>query len=228
MILTPFKKLGEGWKQVAESIIRDSSKAVKGGRLCNFYIIWKPHKAANAFGLRSRPIAAAIDYVTGPASHFLHSQLKEAVWKHPRVLKDSMELIRIVRGLRFDVAEQIMLTSADVNALYPSIQLERGMTALRWFMDNQRESLALMKLSSKAGYLHEGLARDPFRDHASLYACAHDHRPLHTHAPTPTPSHNAHVTQRRWLQEPGLGRSQLRSCMRAGHPCRRLGIPRVE
>jgi hypothetical protein len=28
-----------------------------------------------------------------------------------------------------------MLTSADVNALYPSIKLERDMTALRWFMD---------------------------------------------------------------------------------------------
>ena len=28
-----------------------------------------------------------------------------------------------------------MLTAADVNALYPSIQLERGMTALRWFME---------------------------------------------------------------------------------------------
>ena len=106
------------------------------GRLCVFYIIWKLHKAANASGLRSRPIAAALDYVTGPASHFLHSQLKEAVWKHPHVLKDSLELIRIVGGLRFDAAEQIMLTAADVNALYPSIQLERGMTALRWFMDN--------------------------------------------------------------------------------------------
>jgi hypothetical protein len=28
-----------------------------------------------------------------------------------------------------------MLTSADVVALYPSIRLEQGMTALRWFMD---------------------------------------------------------------------------------------------
>jgi len=100
-----------------------------------YYNIWKLHKAANASGLRSRPIAAAIDYVTGPASHFLHSQLKEAVWKHPHVLKDSLELIRIVGGLRFDADEQIMLTAADVNALYPSIQLERGMAALRWFMD---------------------------------------------------------------------------------------------
>ena len=100
MIVVPYNKLGEGWKQIAESIILDSSKAVKGGRLCNFYIVWKLHKAANAFGLWSRPIAAAIDYVTGPASHFLHSQLKEAVWKHPHVLKDSLELIRIVRGLK--------------------------------------------------------------------------------------------------------------------------------
>ena len=94
MILISCKKLGEGWKQVAESIILDLSKAVKGRRLRNFYIVWKLHKAANAFCLRSRPIAAAIDYVTGPASHFLHSQLKEAIWKHPHVLKDSLDLIR--------------------------------------------------------------------------------------------------------------------------------------
>jgi hypothetical protein len=41
----------------------------------------------------------------------------------------------MVEGLRFDAAEQIMLTVADVNALYPSIQLERGMAALRWFIE---------------------------------------------------------------------------------------------
>lgn len=138
-ILIPFKVQGEGWKHVAESIIRDSSKAVEGRRLCKFYIIWKLHKAAGGSGLRSRPIAAAIDYVTGPASHFLHCQLKEAVWKHPQVLKDSLELVRIIEGLSFDTAEQIMLTAADVNALYPSIQLERGMAALLWFMDQHTD-----------------------------------------------------------------------------------------
>jgi hypothetical protein len=62
-----------GWAHVAESIFRDSSTAVKGGRLRKFYIIWMLHKAAYAAGLRSRPIAAAKNYVTGPASHFLHS-----------------------------------------------------------------------------------------------------------------------------------------------------------
>ena len=138
-ILIPFKAQGEGWKHVVESIVRDSSKAAEGRRLCKFYIIWKLHKAAGASGLRSRPIAAAIDYVTGPASHFLHCQLKEAVWKHPHVLRDSLELVRIIEGLSFGTAEQIMLTAADVNALYPSIQLERGMAALRWFMDQHTD-----------------------------------------------------------------------------------------
>jgi hypothetical protein len=73
MILIPFKTRGMGWAHVAESILRDSSTAAKGGRLCKFYIIWMLHKAAYAAGLRSRPIAAAKNYVTGPASHFLHS-----------------------------------------------------------------------------------------------------------------------------------------------------------
>ena len=46
-----------------------------------------------------------------------------------------MELIRTIEGLRFDADAEIILTAADVNALYPSIQLERGMIALRWFLD---------------------------------------------------------------------------------------------
>jgi hypothetical protein len=134
-ILIPFKKQGEGWKIVCDSILKDASEAARTGQLCRFYIIWKLHKAANASGLRSRPIAAALDYVTGPASHFLHCQLQEAVWRHQHVLKDSLDLIRIVEGLQFDSAEQIVLTAADVNSLYPSIRLERGLAALRWFMD---------------------------------------------------------------------------------------------
>jgi len=134
-ILIPFKKQGEGWTIVCNSILKDASEAARTGQLCRFYIIWKLHKAANASGLRSRPIAAALDYVTGPASHFLHCQLQEAVWRHQHVLKDSLDLIRIVEGLQFDSAEQIVLTAADVNSLYPSIRLERGLAALRWFMD---------------------------------------------------------------------------------------------
>jgi hypothetical protein len=84
-ILCCFKEIGDSgiWEHICNSIIRDAEEAVKGGPLCNFYIIWKLHKAANASGLHSRPIAAATDYVTG-----LHSQLQGDVWKHPHVLRD--------------------------------------------------------------------------------------------------------------------------------------------
>ena len=152
-IILPFKKHGKGWAMVIDSMNRASTKAAERGRMCKFYIIWKLHKAANATGLRSRPIAAAIDYVTGPASHFLHSQLKEAVWKHQHVLKDSLELIRIVEGLSIGPREQIMLSAADVNSLYPSIQLDRGMAALRWFMDHHTDlNQTLKELCLKLAY----------------------------------------------------------------------------
>jgi hypothetical protein len=136
-ILNPFKERYQGaWAQVCDSMILDAVQAAKRERLGTFYIVWKLHKMANATGLQSRPIAAAIDYPTGPASHFLHCQLKEEVWKHPHVLRDSLDLIRTLEGLSFDSGEGVILTSADVNALYPSINLQRGMAALQWFMDS--------------------------------------------------------------------------------------------
>ena len=74
--------------------------------------------------------------MTGPASQFLHCQLQTEVWKHQHVLRDSLDLIRILERKRFESHGEATLTSADVNALYPSINLERGMTALSWFMDH--------------------------------------------------------------------------------------------
>jgi hypothetical protein len=57
---------------VCESILRDATNVVKEGKLlCKFYLIWKLPKSANAAGIRTRPIAAAIDCITGSALHFL-------------------------------------------------------------------------------------------------------------------------------------------------------------
>jgi hypothetical protein len=47
------------------------------------------HKAAYPACLCSRPIAAAINYVT--SHQFLHSQLREEVWRHPHVIKVSLD-----------------------------------------------------------------------------------------------------------------------------------------
>ena len=55
-------------------MVDTARKSRADGYAIIFY--FKSHKASHHFDLRSRPIAAAIDYVTGIASNLLHSQLK--------------------------------------------------------------------------------------------------------------------------------------------------------
>ena len=74
--------------------------------------------------------------VTGSGGIERRDRLQTEVWKHQHVLRDSLDLIRILEQKRFESHGEAILTSADVNALYPSINLERGMTALSWFMDH--------------------------------------------------------------------------------------------
>ena len=109
--------------------------------------------------MRSRPIASNFGYPTGQISHFVHSQLidAQAVNKHEHVLKDSLSLIRLVvdvlrEATPISPVQNILLTSADVVALYPSINIEDGMTAFEWFMA-EHTSLQI-KMQSK--YLRLG------------------------------------------------------------------------
>ena len=97
--------------------------------------MWKLHKKANARGVRSRPILNNIGYPTGQVSHFLHCQLIDAVYRHPHVLQDSLGLIRQLESMPISPEQELLLTSADVAALYPSIDIEDGMKALQWFME---------------------------------------------------------------------------------------------
>lgn len=121
---------------LARTLMKWADDALNRGKLCKFYIIWKLHKSANAQGVRSRPISSNIGYPTSQVSHFLHCQLIEAVNKHENVLKDSLSLIRLLESTPASQEKKIFLTSADVAALYPSINIEDGMQALRWFMAN--------------------------------------------------------------------------------------------
>ena len=121
-------------KSLAHTLMKWTDDSLKRDRLANFYVIWKLHKKANAQGMRSRPISNNIGYPTGQVSHFLHSQLIDAVNAHTHVLKDSLSLIRQLESLSFSPERNILLTSADVAALYPSINIEDGMKALQWFM----------------------------------------------------------------------------------------------
>ena len=119
---------------LARTLTKWSDDSLKRGRLCKFYVIWKLHKRANAQGVRSRPIASNIGYPTGQISQFLHSQLIDAVTRHQHVLKDSLSLIRLLESTPLSPEKNILLSTADVAALYPSIDIEDGMKALKWFM----------------------------------------------------------------------------------------------
>ena len=55
----------------------------------------------------------------------------EAVNRHPHVLQDSLSLIRLLETVPTSPEQEILLTSADVAALYPSIDIEDGMKALK-------------------------------------------------------------------------------------------------
>ncbi len=72
-------------------------------------MIWKLHKKANAQGVRTRPISNNIGYPIGQVTHFLHSQLIDAVNAHAYVLKDSLSLIHQLELLTFIV----ILTNAE-------------------------------------------------------------------------------------------------------------------
>ncbi len=119
-------------KSLTHTLTKWIDYSIKRACLANFYLIWKLLKKANAQGVRTRPISNNIGYSTGQVSHFLHSQLIDAVNAHVYVLKDSLSLIRQLESLSFSPMLKILLTSADVASLYPSLDIEDCMKALQW------------------------------------------------------------------------------------------------
>ena len=96
--------------------------------LCPIYLLWKIHKP----GWEVRPIVPNKGYYTCQLSQFLHCVLAPAVFRNEHVLKDALTLIR--RMDRMQTGSNLRVTTFDVTALYPSIDLERGLNSLRWFL----------------------------------------------------------------------------------------------
>ena len=118
-------------KSLARTLTKWADDSLTRGRLSKFYVMRKLHKQANAQGVRSRPIASNIGYPTGQISHFLHSQLKDSVYNHQHVLRDSLSLILLLESMPISMDRNNFLTSADVVALYPSIDIQDGIAALQ-------------------------------------------------------------------------------------------------
>jgi hypothetical protein len=107
-------------------------------KLCKVFILWKLHKKPKDNGMESRLIAPNINYFTADASTFLHFQLAPFVFAHEFVLQDSLTLCRLIEVINQEEHEwyETRIATADVVALYPSIDIKSGLIALRWFLSN--------------------------------------------------------------------------------------------
>ena len=103
-----------------------------------FRLLYKNHKTP----MGTRPIAGASNWISTLASKWLSQYLLPLVRKIPVRLEDTPDLQRRLKKIqescktRFENPElyELMVGTADVTAMYPSIPLDEGRTALRWFL----------------------------------------------------------------------------------------------
>jgi hypothetical protein len=93
--------------------------------LSTFYMLPKVHKEV----MSTRPIVASIGSVTYNASKFIDFELQRVIRSFPSILLNSLELNRHVALSAYPPG--IVLYSADVAALYPNINIDDGLIALR-------------------------------------------------------------------------------------------------
>ena len=111
--------------------------AVADPRLCPIELMMKEHKPPSSTGIRTRAIVSLDNYLTGQDSQFLHCMLHPFVFKHRFVLKDSLTFVRMLDELVVLNDNRLRWATYDVQALYPSIDLERGLKSLKWFMETE-------------------------------------------------------------------------------------------
>jgi hypothetical protein len=94
-------------------------------KLARFYILPKIHKSP----VVGRPICASIQTQTFHASRYLDKILQPIARRCSTFIKDSFDIITIIESTVFP-ANTVFMT-ADVTELYPSIDIEDGLAALR-------------------------------------------------------------------------------------------------
>ena len=123
-----FQKL-EAFKGLFHTLKKWQNNCLLQPHLCPIYLLWKVHKP----GEEVRPIVPNKGYYTCQQSQLLHCLLAPAVFRNEHVLRDALTLIR--RMDKMQTGPNLRVTTFDVTALYPSIDLERGLTSLRWFLN---------------------------------------------------------------------------------------------
>ena len=119
--------------------------AIESPHLCPIDLLMKEHKPPSASGLRTRAIIPNKNYFTCQISIFLHCMLAPKVFSHPFVLRDSLSFVRMLDELKVPSNDCLRFATYDVTALYPSIDLERGLKSLHWFMETECDFTAELR-----------------------------------------------------------------------------------
>ena len=126
-----------GFKSTLYLLDKYHQGAIESPHLCPIDLLMKEHKPPSASGLRTRAIIPNNNYFTCQESNFLHCMLAPKVFSHPFVLRDSLSFVRMLDKLKVPFENNLRFATYDVTALYPSIDLERGLQSLKWFMETQ-------------------------------------------------------------------------------------------
>jgi hypothetical protein len=102
---------------------------------CKMYFLPKLHK--NPVGIR--PICSSCGYATESSSKFLDYHLRPLLKLTKTYLKDSQSLIKIMSKIKCD--KEVLIATYDVQNLYPSIEIERGIYAVtKYLMKNCKKN----------------------------------------------------------------------------------------
>ena len=126
-----------GFKSTLYTMDKYHQGAIDSPHLCPIDLLMKEHKPPSSSGLRTRPIIPNKNYFTCQDSNFLHCMLAPKVFSHPFVLRDSLSFVRMLDKLNVPSDNSLRFATYDVTALYPSIDMERGLQSLQWFMETE-------------------------------------------------------------------------------------------
>ena len=96
-------------------------------KLGTFYMLMKVHKTP----LAGRPIVSSINTITYFASKYIDRRLQPIYKRIPSFLKSSRDLILELERTYFTSNKDFYILCADVDSLYPSIPIEKGLQMMK-------------------------------------------------------------------------------------------------
>jgi hypothetical protein len=103
-------------------------------RCGRFYLLPKIHKTGNP----GRPVVSTCSFPTSIVSKFLDEQFQPLVSHLPSYVKDTNDMLEIVKDFQFPIGSHPLLFTMDVKSLYTVIPNDEGLIALKHFLERRK------------------------------------------------------------------------------------------